>query len=672
MKYLNLGILAHVDAGKTSLTERLLYGAGVINEIGSVDGGNTQTDSMALERKRGITIKSAVASFNINDVAINLLDTPGHPDFIAEVERVLSVLDGVVLVISAVEGVQAQTRILFRTLQRLKIPTLIFVNKIDRTGARYESLLQDIAKKLSPAIVPMGMTHDLGLRSASFRLYDESDTTFITQLSNVLADNNDAFLSAYVDDELSIPHEQLRNELAQQTKQALVYPVFFGSAITGAGVDSLMTRLVELLPTAVGPVRDPPSGSVFKIERGSNGEKIAYVRMFTGAIKARDQLQFGEDRSAKVTAISVFLGGSVVQSDSLVAGQIGKLSGLGDIKIGDTIGDLPIAKDQHYFAPPTLETVIEPTRDTDKGALRVALDQLAEQDPLINVRQDDSRQEISVSLYGEVQKEVIQDTLANEYGVSVNFRETTTICIERPMGIGSAVDVKPTKQLDLNVWDGLTNPFLAQVGLRVEPTPINTGVTFQLGKEVLGTMSPAFFKAVEETVLETLRQGIYGWQVTDCKVTMTHSGFWPRQSSAHGGFDKNVSSTARDFRYLTPLVLMDALKLAGVRVCEPMHQFNLEIPSDTLAAILPVLAKLGATPQTTIMKGSSYMLEGDIPAAHIHSLQKQLPGLTSGEGILECGFDQYEPVRGEAPMRQRWDSNPLNRREYLLRIMKGV
>src|SRR5882757_4359129 len=150
---LNLGILAHVDAGKTSLTERLLHAAGVIDEIGRVDDGNTQTDSLALERQRGITIKSAVVSFAVDDVTVNLIDTPGHPDFIAEVERVLSVLDGAVLVVSAVEGVQAQTRVLMRTLRRLRIPTLVFVNKIDRAGAQYERLLQAMAERLTPAII---------------------------------------------------------------------------------------------------------------------------------------------------------------------------------------------------------------------------------------------------------------------------------------------------------------------------------------------------------------------------------------------------------------------------------------------------------------------------------------------------------------------------------------
>src|ERR1700676_2529371 len=172
---LNLGILAHVDAGKTTLTERLLYAAGVIDEIGSVDAGTTQTDSLALERQRGITIKSAVVSFAVDGVTVNLIDTPGHPDFIAEVERVLSVLDGAVLVISAVEGVQPQTRVLMRALQRLRVPTLMFVNKIDRRGAGYERLLRASRERRTPRAVPMGSTRDLGTRMAGFTPWDGTD-----------------------------------------------------------------------------------------------------------------------------------------------------------------------------------------------------------------------------------------------------------------------------------------------------------------------------------------------------------------------------------------------------------------------------------------------------------------------------------------------------------------
>jgi ribosomal protection tetracycline resistance protein len=184
---LNLGILAHVDAGKTTLTERLLYSAGVINEPGSVDEGTTQTDPLALERQRGITIKSAVVSFTIGGTVVNLIDTPGHPDFVAEVERALSVLDGAVLVISAVEGVQPQTRILWRALQRLRVPTLIFANKIDRRGAGYERLLGDIAERLTPAIIPMGSVRGLGTREAAVLPDNAADPAARSRLAELLA-----------------------------------------------------------------------------------------------------------------------------------------------------------------------------------------------------------------------------------------------------------------------------------------------------------------------------------------------------------------------------------------------------------------------------------------------------------------------------------------------------
>jgi len=654
-----LGILAHVDAGKTTLTERLLHAVGVIDEVGSVDEGTTQTDSLTLERRRGITIKSAVVSFVVDDITVNLIDTPGHPDFIAEVERVLSVLDGAVLVISAVEGVQPQTRVLLRALRRLHVPTVIFVNKIDRRGAHDARVLQAISEKLTPAIIAMGSVLDLGMRSAAFRPYGSADVAFTARLAEVLADHDDALLAQYVNDETAVAYRQLRDLLAAQTKQALLHPVFFGSAITGAGVDCLMAGITELLPADEGDVDGPVSGTVFKVDRGPAGEKIAYVRMFSGRVRTRDRLQVGRDGEHKITAISVFDHGADVRCPSVCAGQISKLWGLGDVQIGDTIGTAQTTSEQHHFAPPTLETVIVPAGATDKGALHFALDQLAEQDPLINLRQDDVRQELFVSLYGEVQKEVIQQTLAIDFGIDVEFLDTTTICIERPTGTGAAVEIigKPP------------NPFLATVGLSVEPAAIGSGVEFRL-EVSLGSMPFAFFRAVEATVHETLRQGLYGWQVTDCTITMTHAGYAPRQSHAHQRFDKSMSSTGGDFRNLTPLVLTSALMQAGTVVCEPIHRFHLDIPTDTLGPVLPVLTQLQAVPQAPVIQGSWCMLEGGIPAARVHELQRQLPALTRGDGVLESALAGYQPVRGTIPIRPRTDHNPLDRREYLRQVLR--
>jgi ribosomal protection tetracycline resistance protein len=663
VKHLNLGIVAHVDAGKTTLTERLLYAAGVIDQIGRVDDGSTQTDSLALEKQRGITIKAAVVSFVIDDVTVNLIDTPGHPDFIAEVERVLGVLDGAVLVVSAVEGVQSQTRLLMRTLQRLRVPTLIFVNKIDRKGAQCERLLHSIADRLTPAIIPMGSTSGLGTRNPDFAPYDAADADFTSELVDLLADHDDALLAAYVDDERAVTYRRLRGELATQSGKGLVHPVYFGSAITGAGVEELVDGITELLPASEGDVDGPLSGTVFKVERAPAGEKIAYVRMFSGTVRVRDVLRFGRVED-KVTAVSVFERGSAVQRESVAAGQIGKLRGLGEVRIGDAIGKDRTTLDSHYFAPPTLETVIVPSRPADKGALHVALTQLAEQDPLINLRQDDIRQELHVSLYGEVQKEVIGATLENEYDIDVEFRETTAICVERPIGVGEAVELIPKARTP-------TTPFLATIGLRIEPAAPDSGVQFGLDVQV-GSIPThvfktveAFHEAMERNVLETLRQGIYGWEVTDCCVTMIDCDYqapprrWP-------------GTTASDFRLLTPLALMGALKQAGTVVCEPIHRFHLEMPSDMFGTTVSALARLSAVPQTQEMRGSSYILEGEVPANRVHTLQQHLPALTRGEGLVECEFDSYKAVCGKVPTRPRTDYNPLNRKEYLLHLMRRV
>jgi ribosomal protection tetracycline resistance protein len=669
---LNLGILAHVDAGKTSLTERLLHAAGVIDEVGSVDDGSTQTDSLALERQRGITIKSAVASFAMGGARVNLIDTPGHPDFIAEVERVLSVLDGAVLVVSAVEGVQAQTRVLMRTLRRLRIPTLIFVNKIDRAGARYQGVLDEIARKLDVAGVPMGTVRGLGGKDARWHPCGAGDGAFTALLTETLADRDDELLAAYLAEETSLGYPRLRAALARQSRCGLVHPVFFGSAITGTGVQPLIEGITELLPRAAGQGAGPVSGTVFKVERGQAGEKTAWVRMFSGTVRVRDRLPFGrpgERHEGKVTGIRVFADGGNVSRESVTAGEIGRLRGLSEIRIGDTIGDAE--SDQaggaageaagRYFSPPSLETVITPRHRADRGALHLALTQLAEQDPLINLRQDETRQEIAVSLYGEVQKEVIEATLAQDFGVQVGFRETTTLHIERPVGTGAAREV----------IRGADNPFLAGIGLRIDPAPVGSGVRFRLEIE-LGALPPAFIRAIEETVHRSLRQGIHGWQVTDCTVTLTHSGYAPRQSHSHAVFDKSMSSTAGDFRSLTPLVLMAALQRAAVRVYEPMHHFRLDLPAELYGAVLPVLARLRAVPRASAMDGPGAVVEGDIPAASVHALELQLPPLTSGEGVLECGFDHYQEVIGPPPARPRSGFDPFHRKEYLLQVAGKV
>jgi len=668
-KELNLGILAHVDAGKTTLTERLLYEAGVIDAIGSVDAGTTQTDSLALERQRGITIKSAVASFAIEDVHVNLIDTPGHPDFIAEVERVLSVLDGAVLVISAVEGVQPQTRVLMRALKRLSVPTLVFVNKIDRTGADDERVLRVISDRLTPAIVPMGAARELGTNDACFKPFGADDSGFRAELAEVLSERDDGILAAYVENEAAVPYGRLREELVSQTRRGFLHPVFFGSALTGAGVEPLMAGIGELLPATAGDPEGPLSGTVFKIERGPSGEKIAFARMFSGTIRTRDRLRFGSGLDDKVTAVAVFERGPAVQRSSVSAGAVAKLWGLGEIQVGDAIGKSEAVGTQHQFPQPTLESVVVSRNPEDRGRLRDALAQLAEQDPLINVRQDDARQEISVSLYGEVQKEVIQATLASDYGIEATFREATTVYIERPVGTGEAVEVlyaKTKTNVTGKSSPASSNPFLATLGLRVDPAPLGSGIEFRLDVDVrlipiyIYKTVPTLIDHMRQYVRETLLEGLSGWQVTDCTVTMTDCGY------------RAPGTTAADFRKLTPLVLMRALEQARTVVCEPIVRVSLEIPTDTIGAVLPALARLGAAVETQSIQSDLSVVETVLPAARADDLQRQLPGLTGGEGVLESTFASHRPVPGDAPTRRRTSANPLNRQEYMMHLARRI
>lgn len=604
---LNLGILAHVDAGKTTLTERLLHAAGVIHELGSVDAGTTQTDTLALEQQRGITIKTAVATFEVDGVTVNLIDTPGHPDFIAEVERVLAVLDGAVLVVSAVEGVQAQTPLLWRALRRLRVPTVFFVNKIDRTGADPARVVEAIRERLTPSAVPV-----------------EGDVLA------ALAENDEELLAAYVDG-VAVSDERLRVALAEQTRRCLVHPVFFGAALKGIGVDELMSGLAELLPGEEGDGDGPLSGTVFKIERGDDGQKVALVRLFSGTLRARDRL--GDE---KVTALAGFTGGNAVHRDAVGPGEIAKVWGLREARIGDPIGE-PHPSARTRFPPPTLETEVRPAQDADKAALHLALTQLAEQDPLIDVRQDDERQAFALSLYGEVQKEVIAATLEADYGVEVTFSETKPLCVERPRRAGEAVEY-------LNVEP---NPFPATLALRIEPGPPGAGEAFR--QEAPSQTLPIyvyktaerFEEQMDEYVRQATQTGPNGWRVVDWIVTLTELEY---AGSDGPPSKRGPLATPSQWRDLTALVLGQALERAGTVVCEPVHRFELGFPADTLRTVYSALMRLGATVEAPDVSESWGTAAGEIRAARMLELQQQLRGLTRGEGVLETEFERYDPV----------------------------
>lgn len=656
MATVNLGILAHVDAGKTTLTERILYETGVIAALGSVDAGTTQTDTLDLERARGITIKAAVAAFRLNALDVNLIDTPGHGDFIAEVARSLAALDGVVLIVSAVEGVQPQTRRLARAIRAANLPLLIFVNKIDRIGARGDALLDDIRRKLHLRVAPLNAPTGLGDRGARVVPRDRDSPAWRESLTDLLAETDERVIEEYERAGGAPGAAFLAAALRAQVAAGAAVPVYFGSALTGVGVPELLAGIEEWLPAAPEAREAALAGTVFKIARRPSGEKLVYVRLFAGRLAVRQRVALrrrgarGEPECCeeRVTGVERFVGGATVPAEEVGAGEIAVLHGLRAARIGDRLGDDdPAAGDlAPAFPAPALESVVRPVEPGQLTRLRTALEELAEQDPLIALRQRNAEGEIAIRLYGEVQKEVVTETLARDYGVAVTLGPTRTICIERPVGVGEQVEV---------MREG-GNPFFATLGFRVEPASCGSGVSYERD---LGALPLAFYRAVEETIYEAFKQGLCGWEVTDCAVTLTQAGF------------NSVASTAGDFRKLTPLVLLEALRQAGTAVCEPVEAFELDIPEDTFGAVCGALMHARATMRNAYRDGASYRLVCEIPTAELHGVEQHLPGLTRGEGSWVSSFAGYVPVDGEPPTRARIGPDPLNRAHYLADVARA-
>jgi ribosomal protection tetracycline resistance protein len=647
---LNLGIVAHVDAGKTSLTERVLFETGVIDHVGGVDSGDTQTDTDDIERERGITIRSAVVSFALGDVDVNLVDTPGHADFIAEVERALRILDGAVLLVSAVEGVQAQTRLLMRTLRAMRIPTLLFVNKIDRAGARLDGLVDDIRDALTDRVVLMSAVSDLGTVGARAQTRPLDDPGLVDELTEVVA-TDDVTLARWLDSPTEVSDSERRTLLADRVLAVEAHPVYAGSAITGAGVRALMDGIHTYLSPPPDHRRDAGveaeelRAAVFKIVRNSAGEKLAYVRVHSGSLANRQRtalyrrVEGRVDRLAElITSVQVLVRGSETENRAAVRGEIALVGGLRSARIGDQLGTADGLVDLDHLSTPGLETVVTPL-DTDRTKVHDALAAMAEQDPLINLRVGVDG-ELAVSLYGEVQKEVLREQLLRDHRVRAEFSRTRTVFIERVDGVGSAAE---------EIW---SSGFPAGLGLRVGPAPVGSGLVYRLEVE-LGALLLSFHTAIEETVRSSLDQGLAGWRIPDAEVVVTATAY------------DSVGTTAGHFRQLTPLVLFAALAKAGTTVCEPMSRFDLTGPAVAMSVLMRALAEADASIGAPEVGVSTLRLVGELPTERVHGLTQLLPGLTSGQGLLSTTPGGYRRLSHGRPARPRTDGNPLDRVEYL-------
>lgn len=634
MKIINIGILAHVDAGKTTLTESLLYTSGAIMEPGSVDKGTTRTDSMALERQRKITIQAAVTSFRWKGYKVNLVDTPGHMDFLTEVHRSLSVLDGAILVVSAKDGVQAQTRVLFHALRKMKIPTIIFINKIDQSGVVLEQTYQNIREKLTEDMIVMQEVHFC----SEIILSDVAD---FEKWDAVIAGNDD-ILEKYLSG-VPLTLWELQKEIKRRVQRGTLFPVYHGSAKDNIGVKELLEVITEVFSLETDDSQSELCGYVFKIEYTEQKKRRCYLRLYSGTLCLRETILLSKKEKIKITEMSIPFDGEIVPTDTADSGEIVILSD-NTLKLNDVLGDEKLLPRKAWTDSPLpfFRTTIEPIKAEQREALLDALTEIADTDPLLHFMIDSITHEIILSFLGKVQLEVVCSLLNEKYSVEVAIKEPTVIYLERPRKEAHYtihIEVPP-------------NPFWASIGLAVTPLPVGSGTEYE-SKVSLGYLNQSFQNAVMEGIRYGLEQGVYGWEVTDCRICFEYGVYY------------SPVSTPADFRFLAPVVLEQVLKKAGTQVLEPYLSFTLFAPQEYLSRAYHDAVKYDAVIETTSLKNNEAILTGEIPARRIGEYKSDLNFYTNGRSVCLTELKGYQETSGEPVVQPRRPNSRLDKVRHM-------
>lgn len=634
MKIINIGILAHVDAGKTTLTESLLYTSGAILELGSVDKGTTRTDTMFLERQRGITIQAAVTSFNWNDYKINIVDTPGHTDFITEVYRSLSVLDGAILVISAKDGVQAQTRILFHALQKMNIPTIIFINKIDQYGINLNNIYQNIKEKLSNDIIVMQnvtLTPEISIKNIID--LDEWDPVI---------SKNDKLLKKYIAGE-KLTIQELMQEEYRCVKKGSLFPIYHGSAKNNIGTQQLIEAISNLFCPEMNKNYSELCGRVFKIEYTDHKQRLVYLRLYSGTLHLRDTIVLSEKKKVKLTEIYIPSNGEMIQTEIVCSGDIFIILN-NTLRLNDIIGNEKILPCNVWNDKPVpmLRTRIEPIKIEEREKLLDALTEIADTDPLLRYCVDTITHEIVISFLGTVQLEVICSLLIEKYHINIRIEDPTVIYLEKPLQKADYtihIEVPP-------------NPFWASIGLSITPLPIGSGIQYE-SKVSLGYLNQSFQNAVREGINYGLEQGLYGWEVTDCKICFEYGVYY------------SPVSTPSDFRFLAPIVLEQTLKKAGTQLLEPYLSFILFTPQGYLSRAYNDAQKHCAIIETSQSKNDEIIFTGHIPVRCINEYRNTLTLYTNGQAVFLTELKDYQIATCEPVIQSRRPNNRIDKVRHM-------
>jgi elongation factor G len=670
-KYRNIGIMAHIDAGKTTLTERILFYTGRIHRVGEVHEGAATMDWMEQERERGITITSAATTCAWREHRINIIDTPGHVDFTVEVERSLRVLDGAVAVFCAVGGVEPQSETVWRQADKYNVPRIAFVNKMDRIGADFENVVQMMRDRLGarpvPIHIPMfageqfqglidlvemkAITYHEESQGTTFDLHDiprdlqESASNARHHLLESIAEYDEQLLDDYLH-EKPYTSDDLRRALRKGTLTGAINPVLCGSAFKNKGVQRLLDAVVDFLPS---PIDKPPiqgqdlqtfehitrkpddkdsfSGLAFKIATDPHVGKLTFFRVYSGSVQTGDSvLNAASSRKERIGRLLQMHANKREEIKEVYAGDIAAVIGLKGVTTGNTLCDLdhPIALEAMHFPEPVVDVAIEPKSKADEEKMSEALSRLAEEDPTFRVRTDEETAQTVISGMGELHLEIIVDRMLREFKVQANvgkpqvaYRETISI---------------PAEQRHRFIRQTGGKGMYGDVTLRVEPQEPGKGFEFE-SQIVGGSIPKEYIPACEKGVEEALRSGIVaGYPMVDLKVTLLDGSY------------HDVDSSEMAFKIASSMAFKEACAKAKARLLEPIFDVEVVVPEEYMGDIIGDLSSRRGRIGGMFTRGSARVVAASVPLAEMFGYATKMRSMSQGRAVYSMQFSRYETL----------------------------
>ena len=671
-KVRNIGIMAHIDAGKTTTTERILFYTGINYKIGEVHEGAATMDWMEQEQERGITITSAATTCHWKDHQINIIDTPGHVDFTIEVERSLRVLDGAVAVFDGVAGVEPQTQTVWRQADRYRVPRICFVNKLDRTGASFEHCVETIKNRLNaiPAVVQLpigseanfiGVIDLIEMRALTWRgetkigddyTVEEIPAELVDQaqearhaLIELVADHDDHMMEAYLTDEDSITPELLQDSIRRAVLESRITAVLCGSAFKNKGVQPLLDAVIAYLPSPLDvpaiigfkpgdeSIRierhpadsDPFAALAYKIAADPHLGRLTYIRLYSGKLEAGSTvLNATKGRRERIGKIYQMHANKRQEIASVGAGQIVAVMGLKDTTTGETLCDMskPVQLESMDFPAPVIEQAIEPKTKSDQEKLGMAIQRLAEEDPTFRVHTDDETGQTIIAGMGELHLEILIDRMKREFRVGANigkpqvaYRET----LRRPV---EKVEYTHKKQ------SGGSGQY-GKVIISVEPLPAGSGYEF-VNSITGGRIPKEYIPAVDEGVQDAMQFGVLaGYPVEDVKVSLIDGAY------------HDVDSSELAFRIAGSMVFKEAARRADPALLEPVMAVEVTTPETYLGTVIGDLnARRGHVQAMNDMHGNK-VIQALVPLSEMFGYVGDLRSKTSGQASYSMEFHSY-------------------------------